>query len=94
MATQAADERPRLRDFLERLPKDAVVCEVGGGSSRQPRATWFIDVIPFERREEPRESDLVTEEQWIEHNICRSPWPVPDDRFDFTICSHTWRASA
>lgn len=79
-----------IEQFLANLPDDLLVCEVGGGGSRKTRADWVIDVLPFPERGGARESDRVNAERWIVHNISApGHWPVPDDAFDFTICSHT-----
>lgn len=86
---RAIRERPPLDVFLAALPENAVVCDVGGGGSRRERANWVIDILPWETRGSPSVADLVTREQWIVHDICKRPWPIPDDFFDFTICSHT-----
>lgn len=77
-----------IGEFLARLPDTAVVCEVGGGGSRQPRADWVIDILPFDSAS-IRRHDRVSRDRWIQHDICApGQWPVPDDAFDFTICSH------
>ncbi len=51
---------------------------------------WVIDLVPFERRTSIKPDDRVKENQWIVHDMCApGPWPVADNAFDFTICSHT-----
>jgi hypothetical protein len=78
-----------IHDYLATLPDSAVVCEVGGGSLRKARADWVIDVQPYSARGFIQSADRVTPEQWVVHDVCApGPWPVADDAFDFTICSH------
>lgn len=80
---------PAINEYLAGLPDHAVVCEVGGGSSRRTRADWVIDLVRFEDRESIKPEDRVTADRWIVHDICSpGPWPVANDAFDYTVCSH------
>src|SRR5712692_10420687 len=77
-----------IGEFLLTLPQSAVVCEIGGGSSRKSRADWVIDIWTYDQAT-LQPGDRVSADRWIVHNVCTpGPWPVPDNAFDFTICSH------
>ncbi len=80
-------------ELLSRLADDAVVLDVGGWGSPLSRADWVIDLMPYETRglygEDP-DPERFTADTWVQRDICaREPWPFPDDRFDFVVCSHT-----
>lgn len=77
-----------IREFLKALPDDAKVCEVGGGSSRQPRADYVIDIVPWSDIT-LGPNDRVSKDRYIVTDICHGRWPVEDNAYDFTICSHT-----
>ena len=45
-----------------------------------PTATHIIDIVA------PKTS---TKTEFVNHDICRNPWPFPDKFFDFSSCSNT-----
>jgi hypothetical protein len=77
-----------INEYLAMLPDVLKVCEVGGASSRKARADWVIDILPYEQRTEIKAEDRCTPDKWIVYDICYGRWPLEDDFFDFTICSH------
>jgi hypothetical protein len=80
--------REDIDQYLASLPDRVSVCEVGGASSRKARADWIIDILPYEQRTGIKTGDRCAPDKWIIHDICHGRWPVEDDFFDFTICSH------
>lgn len=76
------------------LPEDALVLDVGGGARPLRRADWVIDLMPHEARgaygHDGSGPERFTAETWVRRDLCdREPWPFPDGRFDFAVCSHT-----
>ena len=76
------------------LADDDLVLDVGGWGKPFPRADFVLDLMPYETRgmygNYVRESERFSAETWITRDICaREPWPFPDGKFDFVICSHT-----
>jgi hypothetical protein len=66
------------------LPEDASVLQVGASHGVFARADWVLDDRPHEPHGEARFSRRT----WIERDVCaRAPWPFPDDRFDFAVCT-------
>ncbi|HEV8461323.1 MAG TPA: methyltransferase domain-containing protein [Gaiellaceae bacterium] len=89
---------PDVRSRLDALPEHALVLDVGGWASSDPRADWVIDIGPWETRGYYQElglststdSERVTEDTWVVRDISDpEPWPFDDDTFDYVICSHT-----
>jgi SAM-dependent methyltransferase len=87
-----------VRATLDGLPDDALVLDVGGWASSDPRADWVIDIGSWESRgyyarlgeRTHTNSERVTEATWVERDICDpEPWPFADEMFDYVICSHT-----
>jgi hypothetical protein len=83
-----------VRRIVERLPGDALVLDVGGWARPLTRADWVLDLLPWETRgmlgRDGEGEERFTRETWVVHDICaREPWPFPDRRFDFAVCSHT-----
>jgi hypothetical protein len=88
-----------VRTFLDELPKDALVLDVGGWASSDPRADWVIDIGTWETRgyyagqlgaENTTDSQRVTRETWVVRDISDpEPWPFDAKMFDYVICSHT-----
>lgn len=88
-----------VRKFLDGLPEGALVLDVGGWASCDPRADWVIDIGTWETRGyyatslgdvTSTGSDRVTPESWVVRDISDpEPWPFDDDLFDYVICSHT-----
>lgn len=77
-----------LPQALERirssLREDALVLQVGAGDELIERADWVLDDGPYE----PHGGARYTQRTWIERDVCgREPWPFPDGRFDFAICT-------
>lgn len=85
----AATER-----ILASLPEDALVLDVGGWAAPFNRADWVLDLMPFETRGAMGSYgpawERFTLRSWVQRDICdRTPWPWPDDHFDFAICVTT-----
>ncbi len=84
---------PHRAELLARLADDALVLDVGGWASPLSRADWVIDLMPHATRGLYRpdpEPERFTAATWVQRDICaREPWPFPDDRFDFVVCSQT-----
>jgi hypothetical protein len=88
-----------VRKLLDDLPEDALVLDVGGWASSDPRADWVIDIGSWETRGyynarlgdgSSTDSERVTKDTWIGRDISdREPWPFADGMFDYVICSHT-----
>jgi hypothetical protein len=86
------------RRLIATIPPDATVVDVGGGASPFPRADWVIDALPFDARGAGSGDDAhrsvdypprYARERWVQVDVCdRRPWPFPDKRFDFAVCSH------
>jgi hypothetical protein len=83
------------QQIARELADDALVLDVGGGARPLPRADWVIDLMPYGARGQlgwdgdPRH-ERFSAETWVRHDICdREPWPFPDGRFAFAVCSHT-----
>lgn len=58
------------------------------------RADEVLDLMPYETRglygRDGSGDDRFDSSTWHRMDICaREPWPFPDDRFDFAVCSHT-----
>lgn len=83
-----------VAELSRRLPADALVLDVGGWGRPLARADWVLDAQPYRTRglygfdgEGPERYD---ESRWVQWDICeRRPFPFPDKRFDFVVCSHT-----
>ena len=73
MLRQAADH------IAASLPEDAEVLQVGGNDDVFVRATTVVTDVAPEVRGRAR---------WIVRDVCaREPWPFPDDRFGFAVCT-------
>ena len=82
--------------LLSKLPDDALVLDVGGWAKPFARADWVLDLMPYETRglygyeQGDRAAERFSADTWVVRDMCaREPWPFPDERFDFAICSHT-----
>lgn len=88
------NEAARAR-ILDALRDDALVLDVGGWAVPFPRADWVLDLGAYETRgawgyDGDRAQERFGAESWVVRDICaHEPWPFPDGRFDFAICSHT-----
>lgn len=88
-----------VRKLLDELPEDALVLDVGGWASSDPRADWVIDIGSWETRgyyhsrladRSSTDSERVTRDTWVVRDISDpTPWPFADGMFDYVICSHT-----
>jgi hypothetical protein len=66
------------------LRSDALVLQVGDGRDVLERVDWVLDDGPYE----PHGGARYTRSTWVERDVCaREPWPFPDHRFDFAICT-------
>ena len=88
-----------VRKLLDEFPEDALVLDVGGWASSDPRADWVIDIGSWETRgyyqtrlgdDQAVDSRRVTRDTWVVRDISDpEPWPFDDKMFDYVICSHT-----
>lgn len=69
------------------------VVDIGGGANPYPRADYVIDGLDYNQRGSlrpvPISEERVSQSTWTQLDICaRSPWPFPDNFFDFALCTH------
>ncbi len=69
------------------------ILDVGGAHHMFPSATHMIDVLSYEEAQEQwgsyGKSTELPPGHWIKLDVCdRTPWPYPDNFFDFVICDH------
>lgn len=78
---------------LARIGKDDLVVDVGGWWKPLNRADHVIDLLPYESRAGGGRlgagPERYTPETWHRFDICETPWPVPDQAFDFAYCGQT-----
>ena len=77
----------------QRLSPKVRVVDIGGGANPFPRADYVIDGLKYEDRGSLRRNRVVHErvtlERWVQIDLCaRTPWPFPDNFFDFAVCTH------
>ena len=77
--------------ILGDLPDDALLLDVGGWAEPFNRADWVLDLMPFQSRGAARSEGPAWERfsarTWFQRDPCeRTPWPWPDEHFDFAIC--------
>lgn len=66
------------------LPDDALVLQVGATGAAFERADWVLD----DRPHEPYGGARFTPRTWLQRDVAgREPWPFPDGRFDFAVCT-------
>lgn len=81
--------------IAERVGRDALVLDVGGGARPFPRADYVLDLLPYASRGQlgwngERGDERFGPDSWIQRDICaREPWPFADHQFDFAVCAHT-----
>lgn len=88
-----------VRKLLNELPDDALVLDVGGWASSDPRADWVIDIGSWETRgyysthlgdSGSTDGERVTPNTWVVRDISDpEAWPFDAKMFDYVICSHT-----
>jgi hypothetical protein len=81
---------PRLREVAAAKER---VLDVGGWFRPFNLATHVIDAGEFATRRvhetlDPEDPLRYSVESWTQHDVCVTPWPFPDQYFDFAICSH------
>lgn len=81
-------------DLLARIPRDARVLDIGGAESVFPRANAVLDAVAYaarKRQMQPELPECFGESDWLVGDICdEKVWnAIPDQSFDFVICSHT-----
>jgi hypothetical protein len=79
------DNLPRILAETKALPR---VLDVGGSAIRLNTATHVLDMV------QPGGCLIAPgipgrEVEFVEHDICRKPWPFADGYFDYAFCSHT-----
>ena len=95
--TQMLEDPNRI---LAKISPKHLVLDVGGWACPFNRADWIIDSEPYETRgyyasvglprSQGGEKEYFNHDTWVRRDLCaRDPWPFPDKRFDFSICSHT-----
>jgi SAM-dependent methyltransferase len=82
--------------YLDTLPDDARVLDVGGWAGPHNRADYVIDVMPYETRGILMPDgfgpgpERFSKDTWVIADLCgHEPWPFEDDFFDFAICTFT-----
>jgi len=55
------------------------ILDVGGFQRTFPEATHIIDVMP---------KDVNCTREYVQQDICETPWPYKDKEFDFVYCSN------
>jgi hypothetical protein len=83
-----------LGRIIERVGDEALVLDVGGWAKPFTRADWVLDQMPYETRglygRDGVEEERFSSETWVRRDICdHTPWPFPDKKFDYAVCSHT-----
>jgi hypothetical protein len=90
----------RAEAVLARIKPGDRVLDVGGWASPFNRADWILDCKPYETRgfygtvglpaSQGGETEYFNEKTWVVRDICeKTPWPFPDNFFDFSICAGT-----
>lgn len=78
MLAQAADR------IAATVPDGALVLQVGATRDAFERADWVLD----DRPHEPYGGARFGPRTWVQRDVCgREPWPFPDGRFDFAVCT-------
>jgi hypothetical protein len=95
------DELPKYHDphpdnlaaALSRISDEDLVVDVGGWWKPLNRADRVIDLLPYETRAGggrlgpgPERFSPAT---WHQLDVCETPWPFPDNMFDFAYCGQT-----
>jgi len=55
------------------------ILDVGGFQRTFPEATHIIDIMP---------KDVDCTREYVQQDICETPWPYKDKEFDFVYCSN------
>ena len=81
------------QELLRRTQGLKKILDVGGAHHMFPTATHVIDILSYEESRKEwgfyAKNNELPSGQWIKLDICdRTPWPFPDDYFDFAICDH------
>lgn len=85
--------KSRLPEVCEHARAAQRVLDVGGWFQPLNLATHVLDFEPYEtrRRQEaldPENLERFSADTWVRHDACVTPWPFPDNYFDFSFCSH------
>jgi Methyltransferase domain len=81
-----------LPAIFERTATLDRVLDVGGLVQPLNTATHILDVLPYEARGHPLDEKIpvrYSEKTYVQHDICKKPWPYRDKFFDFSFCTHT-----
>ena len=82
-----------LAAALDRIGSDDLVVDVGGWWKPLNRADHVIDLLPYQTRAGGGRlgngPECYTAETWHQLDMCDTPWPFPDNAFDFAYCGQT-----
>ncbi|MPZ89231.1 MAG: methyltransferase domain-containing protein [Nitriliruptorales bacterium] len=82
-----------LSAALRRIDSDDLVIDVGGWWKTLNRANHVVDLLPYETRAGGGRlgpgSERYSPATWHQFDICDTPWPFPDNMFDFAFCGQT-----
>lgn len=83
--------------IMQEVEPTVKILDVGGGMKPLVFATHVIDILEYDRRGmygfmpdgATRAAERYTEETYLEHDICVTPWPYADKEFDVVWCTQT-----
>jgi hypothetical protein len=82
-----------LAAALARIGEEDLVVDVGGWWKPLNRANHVIDLLPYETRAGGGRlgsgPERYSQATWHQLDICETPWPFPDQAFDFAYCGQT-----
>jgi Methyltransferase domain len=82
-----------LSAALRRIGADDLVVDVGGWWKPLNRANHVIDLLPYETRAGGGRlgpgPECYSPATWVQFDICETPWPFPENAFDFAFCGQT-----
>ncbi|HET9149321.1 MAG TPA: methyltransferase domain-containing protein [Alphaproteobacteria bacterium] len=85
--------RQNIPEIVRRALAFERVLDVGGWHCPLNVATHVIDLRDYYSRQvhealDPDDPERFRADTWTVHDVCRAPWPFPDNLFEFSVCSH------